>query len=265
MLHRLRSLALVLLACAGLLAPSAARAETPDLIGYHGHLGDADGQPFEGNVGVVIRVYGALEDGTPLWEQDAGTVAVVGGILQLDFGDSDLSNLVNETGDLWLEFTLEGEALAPRQPLLSVPFAIQARDVWDCDIHPRSVSVTGFGEVINEDGEWVGVPITGTGATGATGPAGLDGATGPAGFDGVTGADGATGPAGPTGADGLAGPTGADGATGPAGPTLRTRDRSPPARSVRPPEAPSGGRSIPYPPAHEGGRPCPVAGSCCSR
>ncbi len=64
-----------------------------------------------------------------------------------------------------------------------------------------------------------------TGATGATGLAGVTGATGATGLAGVTGATGATGLAGvtgATGATGLAGVTGATGATGLAGVTGAT-------------------------------------------
>lgn len=70
--------------------------------------------------------------------------------------------------------------------------------------------------------------VTGSGATGPTGPIGTNGATGPTGADGTTGptgADGVTGPTGPlgpagaNGATGAMGATGNDGATGPTGPT----------------------------------------------
>ena len=59
--------------------------------------------------------------------------------------------------------------------------------------------------------------VDSAGATGATGPAGVDGATGatgPAGVDGATGSIGATGPAGVDGATGATGPVGATGPTG---------------------------------------------------
>ena len=67
------------------------------------------------------------------------------------------------------------------------------------------------------------------GASGPTGPSGLDGATGPTGpqgiqgTTGISGTDGATGPTGISGTDGATGPTGptgisgTDGATGPTG------------------------------------------------
>ncbi|MGG1216671.1 collagen-like protein [Priestia endophytica] len=67
-----------------------------------------------------------------------------------------------------------------------------------------------------------------TGVTGPTGLAGVTGVTGPTGLDGVTGAtgptglDGVTGATGPTGLDGVTGatgPTGLDGVTGATGPT----------------------------------------------
>ena len=62
---------------------------------------------------------------------------------------------------------------------------------------------------------------TGIGATGATGPIGLDGSTGATGLDGSTGATGLDGSTGATGATGIGtqGATGLDGATGLTGAT----------------------------------------------
>ena len=57
-------------------------------------------------------------------------------------------------------------------------------------------------------GNGVFASVAGAGATGATGPAGVDGATGATGVAGVDGATGATGPAGTNGSDGATGASG---------------------------------------------------------
>ncbi len=155
MLRSLRSLLLAL----ALLVPAAALANPPDVIGYHGFLGDEFGDPFEGDVDVEVRLFDAQSGGLELWMADLGTVSVVGGALSLNFGDSALADMLQGAGDFWLEFTLDGETLAPRQQFVSVPFAIQAGDVADQDINPSSVTISGYGEVINNNGEWMGEPI----------------------------------------------------------------------------------------------------------
>jgi len=57
------------------------------------------------------------------------------------------------------------------------------------------------------------------GATGPTGPAGIQGATGPTGATGPQGIEGPTGPIGPQGIEGPTGPTGPAGIQGATGPT----------------------------------------------
>jgi hypothetical protein len=89
----------------------------------------------------------------------------------------------------------------------SVPYALVAENVTG-DIRPRSVTISGFGEVIDPNGRWVGDP------SGLQGPEGPVGPTGP---QGIAGPQGLTGAVGPTGPQGVAGPVGP---TGPAGPTV---------------------------------------------
>ena len=99
---------------------------------------------------------------------------------------------------------------------------------WTFDID-GNLTLPGNTFAVNyANGTQVPIGGGGSGATGATGPAGLDGATGatgPAGTDGATGATGpqgdvgATGAVGSTGATGPAGTNGTDGATGLTGAT----------------------------------------------
>lgn len=115
---------------------------------------------------------------------------------------------------LYLGITLQGEPeMPPRTQLVSVPYALNASDVRNADIHPANVYVSGgitmsnYGLVVDADGYWHGRPFP----EGPTGPQGHAGATGP------EGATGPTGPTGPAGATGATGPTGPSGPTGPQG------------------------------------------------
>lgn len=84
------------------------------------------------------------------------------------------------------------------------------------------VSIEGYGQVIDSDGNWVGEPILGLqgpqGAEGEQGPKGDTGDTGPQGPQGVQGPQGAIGPQGPEGTVGPQGPQGEKGDTGDTGP-----------------------------------------------
>ena len=104
--------------------------------------------------------------------------------------------------------TIDGaEELSPRQRLGAVPYAQQAGDVADQEIHPRSVSI-GEQLVIDEGGNWVGPEIAAAGEEGPQGPEGPQGERGPAGPQGEQGIAGPEGPEGPRGLQGETGPRG---------------------------------------------------------
>lgn len=111
----------------------------------------------------------------------------------------DLLTAFNEE-ERWLEVIIDdpsdttpSQILSPRQKILSVPYSIRsstaanADDVNNKDINPASVTITGFGPVIDTDGKWVGDPTDLKGPTGSTGTKGATGPQGPAGPKGDSG------------------------------------------------------------------------------
>jgi len=234
----------------------------PLYFNYQGLLLDSQGNPVpDGNYQLTLAIYDVASGGTPLWSETQ-TVAVQGSLFNVILGTStpivDASWI--DGRDLWLGITVSGESeMVPRQRLVSVPYAVNAGDVRNADIHPRNIYAGTYGLVIDADGYWHGQPFP-EGPTGPTGPAGPTGATGPQGPQGPAGPTGATGPAGPSGPSGPtgpqgpqgpSGPTGATGASGPSGPSGPTPGRrAPPAPrvpKVRP--APPGPPAPPAPPA----------------
>ncbi|MBL9120824.1 MAG: hypothetical protein JNL80_13015 [Phycisphaerae bacterium] len=161
-------------------------------ITYQGQLRQA-GLPYQGTVGILrFQLFdgagaGAVAVSAPIEFND---VLVTDGLVTVDL---DFGLLAFAGDERWLEITVDGTVLAPRQRLAAAPFALFA--------------LSG-----NEGPQG---PTGPAGPTGATGPQGPIGQTGPAGPTGATGPQGATGPIGP---QGVAGPTGPEGATGPAGP-----------------------------------------------
>ncbi|NUN16567.1 MAG: collagen-like protein, partial [Myxococcales bacterium] len=201
----------------------------PTAVSFVGELKAINGVPFGGTVDTTVAIFPAAADGTPVWSEDLGTVVVDGGRFEVVLGTVDpvvFETALSASDDLWIEFTLNGETLEPRQKILAVPFALLAGDserlggLEPSDyvqfgpqnaIDVGAIFVLGQG-VIDPDGKWIGDP---TGLVGPQGPVGPAGAVGP---KGDTGAVGATGPQGPAGAVGPKGDTGAVGATGPQGP-----------------------------------------------
>ena len=205
-----------LLAASALTFGAAASAAVPTTITHQGRLYDQNSAPINATIDVVFAVYDTPTATTPIWSEvhqvtfDEGYYSVALGSI-VPFGPTVFDGSTRYFG---MTVGTDPE-MTPRSAIGSVPYALVAGDV-NGDIHPTSVTIPGFGTVIDSSGNWVGSP---TGLQGPTGPAGLAGAQGPA---GPAGAQGPAGPQGATGAQGPAGPqgaTGAQGAQGPVGPT----------------------------------------------
>ncbi len=219
----------------------AVHAEIPYQINYQGTLTDNMGEPETGNFDFTFRIYDSPFGGSLLWEETHNDVSVNAGIFNVLLGAANPIDPgdVNFNGTFWLQIIVDGETMSPRLKLTSTGQSYrsaQADDVFDRNITPQSISITGYGTVINSSGEWVGEamglagPTGPSGPSGPSGPMGLTGATGPAGPSGPTGPAGATGsrgPSGPTGSPGAQGPTGARGPSGPSGPIGPAGSRGP--------------------------------------
>lgn len=133
------------------------------------------------------------------------------------------TDFITKDMELWTEIKLDGVVKGARELVKSETWALfseesrnadNAYDVNGRDINPRSITIKGYGAIVNSAGQWVGDP---TGLQGPQGPQGPQGATGPAGPQGPTGSQGPPGPKGDTGATGATGPQGPQGAQGPQG------------------------------------------------
>ncbi len=215
---------LFICAAAALAFISDVRGAVPRQISYQGHLTDSvSGEPLDGTFNFHFSLYDADIGGTLLWSETQPDVDVDQGVFHVILGASvPFPSELHFDETYWLEIGIDDganpvEILEPRQQLTSAGQALEAADVYDQDIHPRSLGITGYekGMVINEYGEWTGPP---TGLTGPTGPAGPQGDTGLIGPQGYTGPIGPQGQTGPTGPQGDTGAAGADGETGPVGP-----------------------------------------------
>ena len=100
---------------------------------YRGRL-QQNGSPVDGTVNMAIGLWDAATDGNPIGPiADPAPVQVTNGlfVVTLDYG-----NVFN--GDArWLEVSVNGTTLSPRQPISGVPYAL----------HTRGLSVDDVGEV----------------------------------------------------------------------------------------------------------------------
>ncbi|MDR3387052.1 MAG: hypothetical protein P4L92_08380 [Rudaea sp.] len=211
-------IAAALMSAAALNATAAATPQTTAFT-YQGQLSNNGGLVSSGSPqSFTFTLYDAETGGTPIVVSGTDPVTgnpytnplsesatVTSGLftVDLDFGQTFAGQ------QYWLEIAVNGQVLAPRQRVNTVPVAQYALNSPAGTAGPTGpMGATGA-----------------TGATGDTGPVGATGDTGPAGPAGATGGAGATGAAGsigPVGPTGLTGPAGATGANGPAGPTGAT-------------------------------------------
>ncbi len=208
-----------------LLGASSAFADVPGLVTHQGRLFDAAGKPLTDTLSVTFTIYdGEAAGATELWKETV-SLTVEDGYFSVALGETTtLDTTVLDGSERWLGIKVGSDAeMTPRAGIRSVPYAIMAGDVTGV-IHPKSVEISGIGEVIDGNGQWVGDPtgLAGpqgpTGPAGAVGPQGPQGPVGPVGPQGPAGVDGAVGPAGMMGPAGPVGPPGMVGPTGPAGP-----------------------------------------------
>ena len=113
-------------------------------VHYQGRLADSGGIPLDGPIDMEFALYASDSDLTPVWgpEMHAG-VPVDDGLFAVSLGGPSgglPTSLLG--GNLWLEVTVGGETLSPRQQLGAVPYAMQALTVPDGAITSDKLAVT---------------------------------------------------------------------------------------------------------------------------
>ena len=109
----------------GLAAPLAQASIVSDTVSYQGRLLDSSGSPVDGTRTMDFRLYTEPSGGMPLWSQ-SGSVTVDDGLFNVNLS-VDPAHFDGRA--LWLGVQVQGGAqeMAPRQPLLPVPYALSLR------------------------------------------------------------------------------------------------------------------------------------------
>jgi len=139
------------LACAALLPllPAELSAGAPLKIGFQGRL-DESGVPAEGTKTFVFKLYDAVSGGALVWTGDAQPVALANGVFNatLAAGTPVLSSAAF-SGARYIEITVDGVPLSPRQEMVSAPYALVAQSLApDAAFSLSTASVTSgkFGD-----------------------------------------------------------------------------------------------------------------------
>ena len=94
----------------------------PRRISYQGLITKADGSPTDdGSYEVTFRVYSTVDGGSPIWAENQ-EVTVNNGIISTVLGNTNPFTVIPQ--EAYLELTVDGSTLSPRQILTSVFYSV---------------------------------------------------------------------------------------------------------------------------------------------
>jgi hypothetical protein len=103
-------------------------------VNYQGRLADSGGTPLDGTYGMSFSLWDAATDGNLVWGPENHTaVPVSEGLFSVGLGSQTSGGIPTTVwnGDRYLEITVGGETLSPRELIRSVPIAGMALTVPD--------------------------------------------------------------------------------------------------------------------------------------
>ena len=107
-------------------APAEPMAPSQTLLSYQGTLTHPDGKPISKTVTMEFALYDAPLAGSLLWGPESQSVEVSGGLFHVLLGSVEPIDPSNLTGDLYLDITVNGEPMSPRELLTSIAYAVEA-------------------------------------------------------------------------------------------------------------------------------------------
>jgi hypothetical protein len=109
---------------------ASARADFPGKINYQGKLTDPSGQLIEGKANISFSFFTDLSEGGNVWSEMHSDVRIRHGRFSVMLGSiNDLKDILQANDSLWLETSLNGETLSPRQEMVSAGYAIATRGI----------------------------------------------------------------------------------------------------------------------------------------
>jgi hypothetical protein len=139
-------------------SPAAAAAEVPRLIKFSGTLLDAQDRPLAGPVGVTFALHAQQTGGAALWIETQNVTPDAHGVYTILLGANSTNGVPAElfaSGEArWLEVQVERQAEQPRVLLVSVPYALKAKDAETLGGRPASAFLTT--ETLTGSGSFAG-------------------------------------------------------------------------------------------------------------
>ena len=143
-----------------LLCSSMAQA-APTKLSQQGRLLDGDGAALTGGHGLAFTLHDAETDGNEVWREER-VVAFEEGYYSIILGTvTPLDDLLFAGGTVWMQLSVDGVELSPRQEVVSVPYALRAAvaDSVEGGIVDADEISVGGSPVIDSNGSWVGTAV----------------------------------------------------------------------------------------------------------
>ncbi|MFT7579795.1 MAG: hypothetical protein ACI9MR_001461, partial [Myxococcota bacterium] len=235
-----RGLAFFSMLTVALLLPGATAFAAPEQLAYRGALTSDDGAPFVGDVALEVALYDSAEATVPVWGPVLfDPLPVIDGHFDLVLGSGTHPSLTEAMAadSAFIEVTIDGLTLTPRQGFSAAPYALRAADAdlvagvsvdalvmqADLALYAQYSELSAVA-TSNSYADLVDKPQLLQGPAGDVGDTGPQGIAGPKGDAGDTGSQGTVGPKGDTGLRGMVGDTGDTGPQGMAGANGDTGD-----------------------------------------
>jgi hypothetical protein len=127
-------------------SPAASAAEVPRLIKFSGTLLDSQDRPLAGPIGVTFALHAQQTGGAALWLETQNVTPDAHGSYTVLLGANSTNGVPAElfaSGEArWLEVQVERQAEQPRILLVSVPYALKAKDAETLGGKPASAFLT---------------------------------------------------------------------------------------------------------------------------
>lgn len=149
------------------LVPCLVLAQVPSRLGYHGRLFDGAGAPITGSRDIRTALFTTDTQGTAVFTELHTGVTIADGYYTVHLGDATTGGVpasIFTGAELFLELTVGGETLSPRQRITSVAHAFNARNVSGGVVNATSIQINGT-TVIDTTGRVAG-PAAYTAGTG---------------------------------------------------------------------------------------------------
>ncbi|MBX3380690.1 MAG: hypothetical protein KF805_11405 [Phycisphaeraceae bacterium] len=134
-------LVLLALSLALSLAATIARAQNQSFT-YQGKLAES-GAPATGAIDLTVKLFNTDTGGSPIGSQTINGVPLIGGVftITLNAGGEFTANPFATGADLWVEITVNGQTISPRQKLTVAPMAAFSAAPWV--LNGTTLSYTG--------------------------------------------------------------------------------------------------------------------------